>query len=147
MKRIFLELIDYKIHAIHTTWWNQIMMLYLKAGEPFEIRCWREEKDIVESILPFGSISKERSTDYEVSVTGILTDQMMQTILQQPKPEDEEQMTPFFTMNIGGCFCSAHYGKELYIDQPTDAVLWQVNEIIAPIREYFNYDEYEISGN
>lgn len=148
MKRLFLELIDYNIHEINTTWWKQIMALFLKSGVPFEIRCWREETEILEKALRFGRISLEQSTRYERSVKGILTDQMIHMLLEQPKPEDDEQMTEFFTINIGSNFCSAHYGLELYMDDLSDTQIQQIHKIITPIQSYFSYEILDMeSGN
>ncbi len=82
MKTVNFEIIDYKIHNINTTWWKQVMARFLQAGQPFEIRCWREEPEIIAQAARLGSLCDAQCTDYEVSITGILTDATIQEILE-----------------------------------------------------------------
>lgn len=144
MKRLSLELIDYSLHAINTSWWKALMSLFLKPGTPFEIRCWREETDVIETAASFGTISNAQSTEFEVSVTGVLTNSTIHQILSEPKPDSEEQMTRFFTIHVGNSVWCEHYGTEIYIDAPTDAVYEQLRTILEPIRDYFVFGEYDI---
>ena len=143
MKYMTIELINYKIHKVNTSWWKQLMALFLKTGVPFEIRCWREETDILEKACTFGTLSEEKSTAYEVSVTGILTSSIIHQILSDPKPDHDEQMCRYFTINVGEQFCSAHYGKEIYIVNPTDHICHQIQAQFASIKDYFVFGESE----
>ncbi len=50
---------------------------------------------------------------------------------------DEWQLTEFFTINVEGLVSSAHYGKEIYVFDPSEEVESQLAEIFAPLRDYF----------
>ena len=143
MKHITIELIDYNIYEVNTTWWKQLMSLFLQVGVPFEIRCWREQTDVMEEVLTFGNLSEEKSTAYEVSITGILTDAVIDHILHETMPNDDEQMSKFFTINIGENFCSAHYGKEICINDPDDTICCQISSIFDSLQEYFVFSVFD----
>lgn len=147
MKQINFEISDYNIHDINTTWWKQIMTLFLREGERFEIRCWREEPEIIAQASGLGILCESQCTDYEVSITGILTDKIIQEILSQPKPEDDDQMTKFFTINIGKNFSSAHYGTEIYIANLTDADVERIHAIISPVKDYLIWWVHDMDHN
>ena len=143
MKRIFLELTDYSIRAVNSSWWRQIMALFLKPGAPFEIRCWREETELIRQALAFGSLSQDRSTDYEVSVTGVLTDPMISALLNAGPPAGAEQMVRFFTISSGHIW-SAHYGTQLVISGASEAELRSVEAVLSPLKEYFSCIEEDV---
>ena len=96
MRTIAIELTDYRIHEVNTHWWKQILSLFLKPGRSFEIRHWRAEKEIVEKACAYGTISERDSTDFEVSIKGMLTDAIIQEILHADASCPDEQMTEFF---------------------------------------------------
>ena len=140
---ISIELLDPNIHCVNTVWWKQLMALFMREGVPFEIRCWREETAAIKQALALGTLSEVQSTDYEVSVTGILTRSTIHQILRIPKPADANQMTPFFTINLDGLVQCGHYGTELYLIHPTDAVLQKLRAIFAPIQSYFVFGTFD----
>lgn len=37
-------------------WWKELLSLYLKEGEPFEIHCWKNEKEEIASALQYGTL-------------------------------------------------------------------------------------------
>ena len=56
------------------------MKIFLKPNTPFEIRCWNEENHIIQKYIPYGNICKEKCTDWETSITGNLTDNLINLI-------------------------------------------------------------------
>lgn len=142
MRTIAIELTDYRIHEVNTHWWKQILSLFLKPGRAFEIRHWRAEKDIVEKACAYGTISERDSTDFEVSIKGVLTDAIIQEILHADASCPDEQITEFFTINVAGEISSSHYGRELYVSHPTKEVCDQLSAILTPVQEYFTISEY-----
>lgn len=137
MRTISVEWID---DPADNQWWKQVMQLFLKPGCAFEIRCWREEQEIVKEILGYGRLSVPDCTDYEVSVRGSLTAPIIQNLLHAKKKEG--QMTPFFTINVENRVSSSHYGKEVYLFDPAPEVLDQLHEILEPIQNDFSFGEY-----
>ena len=104
-----IYVIDRSIHHIDTDWWKKIAAKFLKPGRNFEIRCWKEESDTIEQALCYGTLNLEDSNKaYETSIKGTLTKQMIHDILEAPKPQDDEMMTEFFTINVEPRFFAAH---------------------------------------
>ena len=143
MQRIFIELIDYNIRNINADWWKQLMGLFLKPGESFEIRCWREESDLIRQALAYGSKSEARSSGFEVSVTGVLTEQTIRDILDAKPPAGEDRMTRFFTVASSRIW-SAHYGKQLIISSASETELRKAGAVLSPIRNCFSILEEDI---
>ncbi len=141
MKTISIELTDYDIHEVNTLWWKQLMSLFLKSGREFEIRHWREEKEIVEKASAYGTISDADSTDFEVSIKGTLTSAVVNEILNTVPSHQDNQMTEFFTINVIDTVSSSHYGKEVYVFNPSEEICRQLSTILAPIKEYFTFGE------
>ena len=137
MRTISVEWID---DPVDNQCWKQVMQLFLKPGRAFEIRCWKEEQEIVKEILRYGLLSVPDCTEYEVSVRGSLTDPIIQNLLHAKNKVD--QMTPFFTINIENRVSSSHYGKEIYFFDPTPEILDQLHEILEPIQDDFSFGEY-----
>lgn len=142
MKTISIELTDYNIHEVNTLWWKQLMSLFLKSGREFEIRHWREEKEIVEKASAYGTISDADSTDFEVSIKGTLTSSAANEILNAVSLQQDNQMTKFFTINVIDAVSSSHYGKEVYVFHPSEEICRQLSTILTPIKEYFTFGEY-----
>ena len=142
MKTISLELIDYNIQKINENWWNQIMSLFLNPGQEFEIRHWKEDKETVNKASAYGMISEIDCTDFEVSVKGVLTTSTIDVILNSSPLNKDNLPTEFFTINVSNAISSSHYGKEVYIFNPTELKQKQLQKIIEPIEKYFTFAEY-----
>lgn len=136
-----IYLIDRSIHDIDTDWWKKITAKFLKPSEDFEIRCWKEETDTIEHALHYGTLNLENSNqEYETSIKGTLTKNMVHDILSAPKPQDDEMMTEFFTINVEPRFCSAHNGMELHLFDLSEEELAEIKEILQPVWDYFSVD-------
>ncbi len=142
VKTISIELTDYNLHTVNTLWWKQLMSLFLQPGRAFEIRCWREEKEITAKASSYGMRSEDDCTDFEVSIKGTLTSPVIQDILSTNQPTEEDRMTEFFTIQVEGLLSSSHYGKEIYIFDPSEEVQRQLSAILTPIQQFFVFGEY-----
>ncbi|BAK98066.1 hypothetical protein OBV_08680 [Oscillibacter valericigenes Sjm18-20] len=136
-----IYLIDRSIHDIDTDWWKKITAKFLQPGDAFEIRCWKEEADAIEQALCYGSLNLEDSNqEYETSIKGALTKNMIHNILATPQPQDDEMMTEFFTINVEPRFCSAHYGTELHLFHLSEQELADIKEILKHVWDCFSVD-------
>lgn len=144
MKRISLNVIDYVINNINVNWWKQIMSVFLKPGHNFEIRCWKNEKEVIEKALKYGKLNEAEKSKNEISINGILSEKMIQDILAEPKPDNYDKWTDFFTINIKDNFCSAHYGAEIYIYDLTDHDVEIIKQIISPIQDFFSFGVFDM---
>lgn len=95
--------------------WLSYITDALKTATAFEIHCWNEETEWIELALCYGSL-KDADWRYGKIITGKVTPEFVQMILELPKPTDIEiynKMTPFFTVTLDNDFWSEHYGTEI----------------------------------
>lgn len=96
--------------------WLELLARALKESETFEIHCWNEEKEWMEVALQYGTL-KASDWKYGKIITGNVTPEFMDMLLNMPKPQDIEldnKMTPFFNVLLNNGFQSSHYGTEIY---------------------------------
>ena len=142
MEIISVELSDYTIPNSSPSWWQRLLVLFLKPGMDFEVRCWREETAAIEAASQYGTILPEDSTEYEVSIKGTVTESMIEMLLKQPDSSDPDILSPFFTINLVKVFSSSHYGKENYFEKPDQKIVLQLHEIFDPLKDYFSIVSY-----
>ena len=97
--------------------WLSYITAALKDAKTFEIHCWNEETEWIELALRYGRL-KDDNWQYGKIITGDITPEFVQMLLEQPKPTDTEidnKMTPFFNVFLDDKFQSCHYGTELYL--------------------------------
>ena len=97
--------------------WLSYITAALKDAKTFEIHCWNEETEWIELALRYGRL-KDDDWHYGKIITGDITPEFVQMLLEQPKPTDTEidnKMTPFFNVFLDDKFQSCHYGTELYL--------------------------------
>lgn len=93
------------------------MRHFARAGDPFEIRCWREEISEIENASWYGVSAAD---SYEVSIKGVVTDGLLKEWLTE-EPTDKtiyNKMTKCFTIHVENDLCnlwSEHYGTEMAI--------------------------------
>ena len=96
---------------------------FVKAGDTFEIRCWREEAAEIGEASLYGTAVADR---YEVSVKGSVTEELLGKLLTEA-PADKSiynKMTKYFTIHVRNDLCdiwSEHYGTEMVRDIISDA--------------------------
>ena len=114
MKRFSIQIVD---NAVSSGWWKAIIHHFIRVGDNFEVRCWREETQEILQVKRYGEAIEEGN---EVSIKGVLTDELLSELMEE-NPTDKEiynKMTKYFTINVKNelCdICSAHYGTEMYI--------------------------------
>lgn len=93
------------------------MRHFVRAGDSFEIRCWREEISEIENASWYGVSAAD---SYEVSIKGVVTDDLLREWLTE-EPTDKtiyNKMTKYFTIHVENDLCnlwSEHYGTEMAI--------------------------------
>ena len=117
---IGLQMIDKRTSS---DWWKKLVEHFIKVGDAFEIRCWKEEVDEIRQASLYGNPTEDRN---EVSVKGVVSEELLTELLSD-EPSDKSiynKMTKYFTINVENdkCFlCSAHYGTEMYLEKVSDA--------------------------
>ena len=112
-------------------WWRELLRVYAKPGEYFEIHCWSDEKNEFLLAAEFGSPACYLLPDMKV-VHGTMTERMISYLLNGRKPVDSQcynKMVPFFTIRIGNHFSSEKYGTEIILQSRS----LQEKELIARI--------------
>jgi len=116
---IGLQMID---NRVSSHWWKKLIEHFIKVGDAFEIRCWKEETDEIKQASLYGNLAEDNN---EVSVKGVVSAELLAEFLSE-EPSDKSiynKMTKYFTINVENdkCFfCSAHYGTEMYLERVFD---------------------------
>lgn len=93
------------------------MRHFARAGDSFEIRCWREEISEIENASWYGVSAAD---SYEVFIKGVVTDGLLKEWLTE-EPADKtiyNKMTKYFSIHVENDLCklwSEHYGTEMAI--------------------------------
>ena len=65
MKQFGVQMID---HSVTSQWWRSIIKHFIRVGDTFEIRCWREETAEIQEASLYGTAIDDK---YEVSIKEI----------------------------------------------------------------------------
>ncbi len=142
MKRFGIQMID---HYVSSDWWKKIIEHFVKVGDNFEIRCWKEETEENSQARRYG---KATDDGYETSVQGVLTDELLLELMaENPKDKDIlNKMTKYFTINVKNelCeICSAHYGTEMYVTIYSDKDILFFEQVMSKYSDdYFSIGEW-----
>ena len=82
MKQFGVQMIDY---SISSQWWRTIIRHFIKEGDAFEIRSWKEEADEIMEASLYGTATKD---GYEVSIKGRITKTLLEKLLTD-EPSDK----------------------------------------------------------
>ena len=99
--------------------WLSYITTALDGAKSFEIHCWNEETEWIELAFKYGKL-KDDDWRHGKIITGDVTPEFVQMLLNQPKPANTEiynKMTPFFNVFLDDKFQSCHYGTELYLQK------------------------------
>ncbi len=105
-------------NTVSSAWWKTIIHHFIRVGNDFEIRCWKEETEEILQAKRYGEATEE---DNEISIKGIFVDELLLELMAE-NPTDKviyNKMTKYFTINAKNelCdICSSHYGTEMYIE-------------------------------
>ena len=105
-------------------WWKELAGWYLPKtmGRKFAIRCWEDEREEIRQALGYGTVAPSH-WDGGMVITGEVTEKFGAFLLssacfQETGPDGGAQMTPFFGVELGDAFFSAHYGREVDVKLP-----------------------------
>ena len=137
MKQFGVQMID---NSISSQWWKKIMEHFVKVGDTFEIRCWREEVAEIEEASLYGTAINDK---YEVSIKGSVTKELLEKLLIED-PIDKNiynKMTKYFTIHVENDLCdiwSEHYGTQMVIDIISDADIKFFEQVMRQYPESFS---------
>lgn len=137
MKQFGVQMID---NSVSSQWWKTIMDHFVKVGDTFEIRCWREEVAEIWEASLYGTATYDK---YEVSIKGIITKELLEKLLIE-EPTDKSlynKMTKYFTIHVENNLCdiwSEHYGTEMVIDIRADADIEFFEQVMRRYSESFS---------
>lgn len=137
MKRFFVQMID---ESISSNWWREIIEHFVRVGDTFEIRCWKEELSEIASAAFYGSAVDDEN---EVSIKGCVTEKLLEELLTD-EPVDKSvynKMTKYFTVNVKNSSCnisSEHYGTEMYIEITSDKDIAFFEQVMNQYPEGFS---------
>ena len=130
--------------SVPPRWWRQLMGHFARPGDPFEIRCWREETAEIAEASRYGIAAAE---GYEVSVKGIVTKELLNSWLTG-EPRDRSvynKMTAFFTIHVENDRCdlwSEHYGTEMTLSIREEADAGFFLRVMEEYPEDFSIGEF-----
>ena len=134
MKQFVVQMID---NSISSQWWKKIMEYFVREGDTFGIRCWREETAEIERVSLYGTAVDDK---YEVSIKGVITKDLLKKLLAE-EPADKSiynKMTEYFTIHVKNDLCdiwSEHYGTEMVIEIIADRDINFFEQIIGQYPE------------
>ena len=137
MKQFGVQMIDY---SISSQWWRTIIKHFIKEGDAFEIRSWKEEADEIMEASLYGTAIED---GYEVSIKGRVTKTLLEKLLTD-EPSDKNiytKMTKYFTIHIKNDLCdiwSEHYGTEMVIDIVNDSDIIFFKQVMEQYPESFS---------
>ena len=137
MKQFSVQMMD---NSVSSQWWKKIMEHFVRVGDTFEIRCWREEVAEIEQASLYGTTIDSK---YEVSIKGIMTNDLLKKLLTE-EPTDKSiynKMTKYFTIHVKNDLCdiwSEHYGTEMVIDIIADTDIEFFEEVMGQYPESFS---------
>ena len=137
MKQFGVQMID---NTISSQWWKQIIKHFIKVGDLFEIRCWREEIAEIEEASVYGTAVDDK---YEVSIKGSVTKELLGKLLAEESADKStyNKMTKYFTIHVENDLCdiwSEHYGTEMVIDIISDADIEFFEQVMKQYPERFS---------
>ena len=82
MKQFAIQMTD---NSISSQWWKKVIEHFVKVGDTFEIRCWKEETAEIEEASLYGAAFNDK---YEVSVKGTVRKELLEKLLAE-EPADK----------------------------------------------------------
>ena len=124
------------------------MRHFVRAGDSFEIRCWREETSEIKQASLHGVSAAD---SYEVSIKGVVTDDLLREWLTE-EPTDKtiyNKMTKYFTIHVENDLCnlwSEHYGTEMAIAVTAEKERIFLEQVMGQYPEAFSVGIVDEAG-
>ena len=143
MANLDIFLIDYEVVKENPNWWLEIIEIFLKPGLKFKASFEKEQNNILELLTAYGNdlkISDEKNLIY---FEGIINTEMIRDFKAFYKVKNGDGIdcySPSISLEIGDNYCSAHYGREVYLTSLSEVELGDVLKVLNPLRESFKID-------
>lgn len=136
MKQFSVQMID---TSISSHWWKEIIEHFIRVGDIYDIRCWREETAEIEQASLYGTAVDDK---FEVSIKGTVTKELLEKLLTE-EPTDKSiynKMTKYFTIHVRNDLCdiwSEHYGTEMVINIISDTDIEFFEQVMGQYSKSF----------
>ena len=143
MVKLDIFLIDYEIVKANHKWWLDILEIFLKPGLRVKASIDRNQTDILEKLSTYYNDLKIAKEKNQIYFEGILNREMIKDFKESYKVKNDDGMdyySPFIRLEIGDNYCSAHYGREVYLTNLSEVELGDVLKVLNPLRESFKID-------
>lgn len=143
MTNLDIFLIDYEIYKANPNWWMEIIEIFLKAGLRFRASFNKEDRNILEKLSTYESELKISVEKHLILVERIINKEIIRDFMENYKvisKDDIDYYGPFYSMEIGDNYTSAHHGSELYLTNLSDYDLKKVLEIVNPLKNHLKID-------
>lgn len=143
MANLDIFLIDYEIYKANPNWWLEIIEIFLKPGTKFKLSLEQEQKNILQKLTAYGNELKISEEKNLIRVEGIINKEMIRDFKASYKvknSDDIDYYSPFISFKIGENYCSAHYGREVYLTSLSEVELGDVLKVLNPLMESFKID-------
>ncbi len=143
MVNLDIFLIDYEIVKANPKWWLDILEIFLKPGLRVKASIDRNQTDILEKLSTYYNDLKIAKEKNQIYFEGILNREMIRDFkasYEVKNSEDIDYYSPFISFEIGENYCSAHYGREVYLTGLSEVKLGDILKVINPLREFFKID-------
>lgn len=124
------------------------MRHFVRAGDSFEIRCWREETSEIKQASLHGVSAAD---SYEVSIKGVVTDGLLKEWLTEESTDKTiyNKMTKYFTIHVENDLCnlwSEHYGTEMAIAVTAEKERVFLEQVMGQYPEAFSVGIVDETG-
>ena len=143
MTNLDIFLIDYDIYRVNPNWWLEITDIFLKLGLRLRAGFESYQSNILESLSFYDSKLEINYEKYLTNVDCLISKEMIRDFKANYKVklgDDMDYYSPFFTLEIGHQYCSAHHGSEIYLTDLNDDELKKVLELVKPLKKYLKID-------
>lgn len=143
MANLDIFLIDYEVVKENPSWWLEIIEIFLKPGLKFKASFEKEQNNILELLTAYGNDFKISDEKNLIRVEGIINKEIIRDFKASYKVKNSDGIdyySPFISFEIGENYCSAHYGREVYLTNLSEVKLGDVLKVLNPLRESFKID-------
>lgn len=143
MTNLDIFLIDYEVVKVNPNWWLEIIEIFLKPVLKFKASFEKEQNNNLELLTAYRNDLKISDEKNLIRVEGIINKEIIRDFKASYKvknSDDIDYYSPFISFEIGENYCSAHYGREVYLTNLSEVELGDVLKVLNPLRESFKID-------
>lgn len=143
MANLDIFLIDYEIYKANPNWWLEIIEIFLKPGLKFKLSLEKGQTNILEKFSTYDSDSEISIGKNLIFLEGILNGEIIKDFKASYKVVNVggiDYYSPFYSLEIVENYCSAHYGREIYLTRLVDEDFSKVIKVVRPLNEYLKID-------